>query len=202
VVLVGIAIAAVGVWYAVRSRPIPGQVIDTVVIDPHESIVVRAEQGGDRAFVELHVDGKLRWQAFVPPYAGRPDAPGVAWSPIAISVRVIRGDRAEVFALSRNDASKLGGVTLASGRGPIDRSGPGPITLTDHVRSYELVSGPGWHEVVAVDLNRGERLWSTDLGPAAIQAAGLEREHLWVEQSGSRRRFAVSDGRALAGNNM
>src|SRR5687768_5568989 len=96
IVLLGVAVAAVGTWYAIAAKPIPGAVIDTIAIDGQRSVVIRAEQGGDRSFVELHASGQLVWQAFVPSYAGRPGSPGVAWSPIAVSVRVIRGDRAEI----------------------------------------------------------------------------------------------------------
>ncbi|MGE0546635.1 MAG: hypothetical protein AB7O24_09500 [Kofleriaceae bacterium] len=202
IVALGAAIAAVGIWYAVTARPKPGPVIDTIALDPHRSVVIRAEQGGPRSFVELVVDGALQWQALIPSYAGTSGKRGVAWNDFALSIRVIRGDRAEVFALSFHDATKLGGVMLANGRGPIDRAAPGPITLTDHVRSYELVAGAGWHELVTVDLQSGKRVWRIDLGPQPVEAATLDGGTIWISQSGNRRGWNTGDGRPTITNQL
>ena len=89
IVAVGAAVAAAGVWYMVHVRPVAGRVIDTIAVDAEHELVVRAEDGGngDRAFVELRDGGRVAWQAIVPRYAGRPGAPGIAWSPTAVSVR-------------------------------------------------------------------------------------------------------------------
>lgn len=202
IVLVGVAVAALGVWFMIRSRPTPGEVIDTFEVDPHTSIVIRGEQGGDRAFVELHVDNELTWQALVPPYAGRKGNPGVAWSPIAVSVRVIRAGRAEIFALAMQDASKLGGIHLASEHGEIAPDASGPLTLTDHVRSYEIISGPDWHQLAAIDLNLGKSVWKRELGPQPIETAGLEGGLVWVQQAGVKRHFRVFTGAEDATMNL
>src|ERR1041385_424017 len=98
IVLAGAAVAAVGVWYMVHARPVAGAVIDTIAVDDHRAIVVRAEAGGDRAFVELRDRDAVVWQALVPHYSGRPGVPGIAWSPTAVSVRVVRDGHAELFA--------------------------------------------------------------------------------------------------------
>ena len=100
IVIAGAAIAGVGVWYIVSAKPVAGDVIDTIRIDDDHSIVVRKQAGGDHDFVELHDHDIVRWQAFVPHYAGRPGAPGIAWSPIAVSIRIVRDGRAEIFAIS------------------------------------------------------------------------------------------------------
>lgn len=197
IVLVGAAVAGLGAWYIVHARPAAGAVVDTIAIDGDRALVVRAEAGGERAFVELHEGGELRWQALVPRYGGRPGAPGVAWSATAVSVRVIRDGRAELFALTMRDASKLGGMQLAPDHGPIATDAPGPVTLTDHVRSYEVVSGPDWHQVVAVDLGRGRALWSAELGPAPVRAGGLDEGKLWIDQGNGRRYFDVLTGKIL-----
>ncbi|HEY0476213.1 MAG TPA: hypothetical protein VGD37_01745 [Kofleriaceae bacterium] len=193
IVLVGAAVAAAGTWYFVHARPVAGAVIDTIAIDDRRALVVRAEAGGDRAFVELHDGDEVRWQAFVPHYAGRPGAPGIAWSPTAVSVRVVRDGHAELFALAMRDASKLGGMRLAPEHGPIVDA-PGPVTLTDHVRSYELVSGPDWHQLVAIDLTSGRALWAHELGPAPVRAAGLAADRVWIDQGAGRRWFAGPNG--------
>jgi len=199
-VLVGAAVAVLGGWYMRTARPRVGAVIDTVRIDDRASLVVRAEQGGDRNFVELHEGDRLVWRALVPPYAGRPGAPGLAWNQTAVSVRVFRNQRAEVFALSMHDAAKLGGFRLAPGQGSAEIATRGPVTLTDHVRSYELVGGAGWHQLVAFDLTTGEGVWKQDLGPAAIDDGGLGPDIVWLVQGGRRRAFRTTDGAEVTPN--
>ena len=198
IVIAGAAIAGVGIWYMAAARPEVGAVIDTIRIDDRASIVVRAEQGGDRSFVELRDGDRLVWRALVPPYAGRPGAPGVAWNQTAVSVRVLRNQRAEVFALAMRDAAKLGGFGLAPGQGPAAIATRGPVTLTDHVRSYEIVGGAGWHQLVAFDLSTGEAGWKQDLGPAEIEDGGLDGGAVWLLQGGRRRAFRVTDGAELS----
>lgn len=207
IVIVGAVIAGIGAWYVVRSRPEAGAVIDTIPIDGRASLVVRAEAGGDRNFVELREGDRLVWRALVPPYAGRPGAPGLAWNQTAVSVRVIRDGRAEVFALAMRDAAKLGGFTLAPGKGPVTIATRGPVTLTDHVRSYELVSGSGWHQLVAFDLSTGEATWKQELGATPIDDGGVDRASggadrgvVWLVQGGRRRTFRATDGTEIAPN--
>jgi hypothetical protein len=192
IVLVGMAVAAVGVYLMVHNKPKPGAVIDTIVIDASSKIVIRAEDGGERSFIELHVGDELRWQAMVPPYAGRPGAPGIAWSEIAVSVRVIRDHKAEVFALSMQDASKLGGIKLGLEHGPIKENAPGPITLTDHIRSYEVVAGEGWNQLTAIDLKTGLTLWTAELGPSPVTSGNVAGPFVILEQAtgqGAQKRY-------------
>lgn len=193
-VLAGAAVAALGVWYMVHARPAAGAVIDTIAIDDHRAIVVRAEAGGERAFVELRDGGELLWQALVPHYAGRSGAPGIAWSPTAVSVRVIRDGHAELFALAMHDASKLGGMRLAPDHGPIVDDPGAPVTLTDHVRSYEVVSGPDWHQLVAIDLTSGRALWARELGPTRVRAGGVTPGGVWIDQGAGPHSFSAITG--------
>jgi hypothetical protein len=194
IVIVGAAVAAVAVWYVIHVRPEPGDVIDTIPIDGHATIVVRAEAGGDRAFVELRDGDAVQWQALVPHYAGTRGRSGIAWSPTAVTVRVERDGRAEVFAIQMHDAAKLGGFRLAPEHEPIRTQPTGPITLTDHVRSYELVGGDGWHQLVAVDLRSGHALWKVDLGATPVRDGGVDGGHVWVVQGSQPRRFNVFTG--------
>lgn len=195
IVGVGAAVGALGVWYMVHARPAPGPEIDRVAIDDRRALVVRAEAGGDRAFVELRDGDAVVWQALVPRYGGRPGAPGIAWSPTAVSVRVIRDGHAELFALSMHDASKLGGMRLAPDHGPIAAAADGPVTLTDHVRSYEIVSGPDWHQLVAIDLTSGHALWARELGPAPVRAGGVNTDQVWIDQGTGPHAFAALTGK-------
>jgi len=193
-VAVGAAVAAVGVWYIVHARPAAGAVIDTIAIDSRRALVVRAEAGGERAFVELRDGDAVAWQALVPHYAGHPGTPGIAWSPTAVSVRVVRDGHAELFALAMHDASKLGGMRLAPEHGPIVDDPASPITLTDHVRSYEVVSGPDWHQLVAIDLRSGRALWARELGEVPVRAGSVTHDRVWLDQGTGRTAFDVLTG--------
>jgi hypothetical protein len=199
IVAVGAAVAVVGAWYVVHARPSAGAVIETVTVDAQHTLVVRAEAHGERAFVELREGDEVRWQALVPRYAGHPGASGIAWCPTAVSVRVIRDGHAELFALTMHDASKLGGMRLAPTHGPITDDPASPVTLTDHVRSYEVVSGLDWHQLVAIDLASGKALWSRELGPAPVRAGGVQADRVWVDQGRGPAFFAVLTGKPAAG---
>jgi hypothetical protein len=196
IVGVGAAVGALGVWYMVHARPTAGPVIDRIAVDDHHALVVRGEAGGgDRAFVELRDDDAVVWQALVPRYAGRPGVPGIAWSPTAVSVRVIRDGHAELFALSMHDASKLGGMRLAPDHGPVTEHADGPVTLTDHLRSYEVVSGPDWHQLVAIDLASGHALWARELGPAPVRTGGVADGEVWLDQGAGPHAYAALTGK-------
>ena len=192
--IVGAAVAGVGAWYAIHARPHAGAVIDTLDLGSDHALVVRAEDGGERAFLELRDHDTVQWQALIPHYAGSTGRSGVAWGPTAVTVRVERGGRAEVFALSMHDSTKLGGFRLAPEREPITTQPTGPITLTDHVRSYEVVGGADWHEVVGVDLRSGNALWKTVLGKSPITDGGVTGANVWLVQDGQKRFFNVFSG--------
>jgi len=191
IVAVGAAIAAVGVWFVVTSKPKAGAVIETMKVDDHTTIAIRAEDGGNRNFVELRDGDEVRWQALIPTYAGRPGATGVAWSPGVMSVRVSREGRAEVFALAMHDAAKVGGLRLATEHEPIETQPDGPVTLT---RSYEVVGGSNWHQLIAISLQTGHGLWKVDLGPVPITDGAVEGGIVWLQQGARKRRFVVFTG--------
>ncbi len=195
IVALGTAIAGFGLWIMMKNRPTAGVVLDEITLDAKAKVLVRAEASGERSFLELQVDGDLKWQALIPPYGGRAGVPGIAWSDKVMTVRVVRDNRAEVFALAMHDASKIGGIHLAPDKGPIRKDAPGPVTLSDHVRSYELVSGEGWARLVAVGLDLGKILWKQDLAPAPIENAGIEAGFVWVQQAGAKRWFNVLSGK-------
>jgi hypothetical protein len=177
----------------VHARPVAGAVIDEVAIDGARKLVVRAEETGERAFVELRDGERVVWQALVPKYGGRAGAPGIAWSEHAVSVRVVRDGHAEIFALAMRDASKLGGMRLAPDHGPVVEAS-GPVTLTDHARSYEVVAGTGWNQLVAIDLGSGHALWARELGPIQAKAGGVGAGGVWIDQGAGPHWFAASTG--------
>jgi outer membrane protein assembly factor BamB len=195
IVILGVAVAGLGVWYMIHARPEAGAVIDTIKVENGGEIVVRSEVNGDNDFVEARLNGETKWQAMVPHYAGKTGVSGIAWSPSSITVRVVRDDRAELFALSADDGHKLGGIKLAPDHGPIAKDAPGPITVTDHIRSYEIVSGADWHQLVGVDLRSGRGLWKVELGSTPIHDAGMDPGgEVWILQGTERRKFFVFNG--------
>jgi hypothetical protein len=200
VVIVGAVAAGFLIWYMQSVRPIAGDVIDTIAIDPRHSIVLRKEAKSDRSFIELREGDVVKWQALIPHYAGAPGRPAVAWSDQAVTVRVARDGRAEVFAFARGTAHKLGTLRLSADHEPIEMHPSGPITLSDHRHSFELIGGADWHEVIAIDLANGSGAWKVELGAVPIEAAGVDGTHLWISQGGRRRTFDGASGREEPGN--
>lgn len=214
-VLVGAVVAGGGIWWMNRARSHAGPFVDVLALDGETALAVRGERSSSRAFLELRrFSGEVAWQAMVPPYAGRPGAPGLAASSEAASVRVVRSGGAEVFGMSMRNAAKLGGFKLAADR-PRDPSGhtlPAAVTLTDLRSSFELVgqeasnrsegaggpagaaSTPGWAALAAVDLATGRKQWDTDLGAEPIRAAGVAEGVVWIQQGAQLRGFRTADG--------
>ena len=193
IVAAGLAIGGAGVWFMVVARPMPGDVVDTIRIDDHSSFVIRGEAGGDRSFFELRDGDEVRWRALVPHYAGGPDRHGVAWSDKVATIRVERDNREEVWVFGMTDAAKFGDLRLAPEHEPIPVQTSGPLTLTDHTHSYELVSGDGWHQLVALDLS-GKALWKVELGARPVIHASLDRDAIVIDGQ----RIDIRDGRILA----
>ncbi len=194
-VLGGAALAGVGVWYWLHVQPRPGAEIDRVPCTD-ATMVVYAEQDGERSFVELHdPNDQVVWQALIPHYAGSRGRPAIACGATAATVRVERSGRSEVFGFLLQTGEKIGGFRLAPEHQPIAIQPTGPITLTDHLRSYEFVGGADWHQVVAVDLASGKGVWKADLGPAPVTAARLAGGQLVVDQGASERSLELATGR-------
>ena len=197
IVLVGIAASIVAVWYMRKSRPVPGETLDTISVDGKRSFVVRKDaEDPRRSFLELRDGDTVKWQALIPRYAGEKGRPAIAWSDNIVTVRVERDGRMEVFAFTMKSSEKVGALRLAPEHEPLALQKTGPITLTDHKRSYEVVSGPGWAQVVAIELDRGQGVWKTDLGPEPIRDGGIEDDKLWLDQGGKRKLFDLGSGRA------
>jgi hypothetical protein len=198
IVVVGVGVAALGIWYWHHAQPVVGAQVDTISVDARSEFVVYAEAGdGDRNFVELHVGDELKWQALVPHYEGRVGAPGLAWNHNVVSVRVNREGQEELFVLSIENASKVGGVRLAIEHEPIPlqtAASSTMVTLSDHIRTYELVAGVDWHQLVAVDLSSGTGLWKLELGKSAITGAQLVGNSLIIDQGEKRTIVSTADG--------
>lgn len=196
IVGLGVAVAAVATWYILHARPKMGALIDSIPIDNDSHFELHEELAG-RSFIELVSHGELKWRALIPKYAGEKGRPGVAWNADAVTVRVDRGGKqAEVFALSMKDSAKLGGFRLAPDHPGAVTEKTGPITVTDHIRSYELIGEHDkWHSLTAVDLKTGKALWSADLGHWDVTDAGVEPPlYVWVVQAKQKRWYNVLNG--------
>lgn len=197
IVLLGIAVSIVGVWYMRSARPVPGSELDRIPMDDTHAFVIRNDAKDPlRSFLELREGDQVKWQALIPHYAGAPGRPAIAWSQNIVTVRVEREGRAEVFAFTLTSAQKVGALRLAPEHEPIKTQTQGPITLTDHVRSYELAGGAGWNQLVAVGLDTGKGVWKVDLGPAPVTDGGVDGSKLWLVQGGKRLLFEAATGRS------
>ncbi|HUS30653.1 MAG TPA: hypothetical protein VMZ53_19220 [Kofleriaceae bacterium] len=197
IVILGIAVSVVAVWYMRAARPVPGAEFDRIPIDDSHAFVIRLDAKDPlRSFLELRERDRVMWQALIPHYIGSPGRPAIAWSPNIVTVRVERDGRAEVFAFAMTTAVKVGALRLAPEHEPITTHAQGPITLTDHVRSYELAGGAGWNQLVAVGLDTGKGVWKVDLGAAPITDGGVDGSTLWLVQGGKRLTFDAATGRA------
>jgi len=194
IALLGIAVGGLAVWFMISAKPTPGVIVDTIVIDDTAKFVVKTVAGDpEKNFVELHANNEVRWQALVPKYAGAPGRRGIAWNKGAAIVRVIRNNRAEVFALSMVNAKKLGGFRLAPNHGEIVAD-DGPIIVDDHIRAYQIVRGPDWIQLVGIDIDTGKGLWRAELGTTPVTEAGVRGGEVWVKQGALERKFHVFNG--------
>lgn len=194
VIVAGVAVAAAGIWYWHTAQPVIGAEIDRVDCGGATAIV-HAEANSDRSFLELDdPNGKVVWAALIPHYAGAKGRPALACGASTVTVRVERSGRAEVFGFFLHEGDKIGAFRLAPEHEPIATQ-PGPITMTDHLRSYEFVGGLDWHQVIAVDLATGKGEWKTDLGPEAVESAVFANGGLAIRQSHHDRLLELATGR-------
>jgi len=166
-VIFGLGVGSAGAWYYAVAAPREGDIIDTIGVDASTFFVVRAEADGDRAFLELHdtsAQSELQWQALIPHYAGSAGRRGVSWGQGVVTVRVERGGEEELWVLAMASAAKVASLRLAPEHEPIPMQVAEPLSVSDGERTYELVSAPDWHQLVAIDLKTGQALWKQDLG--------------------------------------
>lgn len=183
IAVIGVGTALLGLYVLRTERPEAGDVVLRVPAPPSGELVIRAERGGDRNFVEYN-DADHRWQALIPPYAGRDGTSALAFNQDAIMVRVLRAGDEQIFSFARTHDARLGTITL----------GPSTAALRTAVRrmngrawvygdnAYQLV--PDGADGVAIgmfDLRSGKAVWKTTvppqdlatLAPPSASAAGL-----------------------------
>ena len=179
IVGLGLVVGGAGVWYMIAAKPTPGDVVDEIPVEGTTKLVVRAEKGGDRSFLELMDGDDVRWSALVPHYAGGPERHGVAWGQNVATIRVERDGHQEIWVFGMKDSVKLADLRLGVEHEPIQSQAQttNPLTLTDHNRTYEIVGGKdpkgkAWQLMTAIDLS-GKALWKVELGPEKITLATL-----------------------------
>ncbi len=196
-VVVGLLAGGFGIWFMLHVRPVPGKFIDGFALDDDSYIAIRAQPGTDRNFIEVTRQNKQLWQAMIPHYAGRVGAPAIGVSPTAMTVRIARRGRSEVFGLSLTDARKMGALLLGKDRKPTATSHCGEIiTLTADGRAFELLSSQDDNVIASVDVSTGAAGWQAPLGKAPITDAGVANGIVWVNQGTTSTAFHAADGSA------
>ncbi|MEZ4365068.1 MAG: hypothetical protein R2939_02130 [Kofleriaceae bacterium] len=173
VVVVGLVVGGVGVWWMARSRPTPGPFVDLIAVGDRGAIAVRAEGGGTRNFVELIELGVgARWQALVPPYAGTPQAPGLTVTQRLVNARVVRDGRDEVFTVALVDAVKVGGARLTEAwpQAPGGHTVPTVVSVDGVFHTYEVVGDATRHAVIALSRTDGLAAWRHEGTGAIVDA--------------------------------
>lgn len=169
VVVVGIAVGSVGIWWMKQSRPVPGPYIDVLALDAEWAVAVREQLGSANAFVELrHASRGLVWRALIPPYAGSPQSLALAGSSTAIAVRFVRGRQEHLWALHTLTGKKMGSVHLgdALGAAPVRTFGDGKI-------AFQVVRNTDGYALSAIDLGVGSELWRKSIGADPVFAATI-----------------------------
>ncbi len=194
-VVVGLLAGTFGIWFMLHVRPVAGRFIDGFALDDDSYIAIREQAGTDRNFIEVTRQNKQLWQAMIPHYAGRVGAPAIGVSSAAITVRIARRGRSEVFGLSLTDARKMGALLLGKDRKPTATSHCGEIiTLTDDGMAFELLSTEDDNAIAAVFVSTGGAGWQAPLGKALVTDAGVALGVVWVKQGTTITAFHAADG--------
>ena len=115
VLTIGVGVGALGSWWLVRSRPVPGDFIDAVATPDGGAVVIRHERGSKNDFVDVYGRDRLRWRALIPRYAGAVGTPAIAATSEVVTVRVVRDGHPNVFAFDIEHGRRLASFDLAEG---------------------------------------------------------------------------------------
>lgn len=169
VLALGIGVGALGSWWMVHARPVPGDFVDAIATDDGGAVVIRRERGADRDFVEVYDKDRLRWRGLIPRYAGAVGTPAVAATRKVVTVRVARGGHSEVFAFDTVHGAKLASFDLTEDA-PADPHAytlPGLATVWAGAWSVEVVARPGGGaRLYAMALDERRLAWSVDVATA------------------------------------
>ncbi|MCE9576371.1 MAG: hypothetical protein K8W52_24700 [Deltaproteobacteria bacterium] len=180
---IGVTVGVLGIWVMVSARVHAGAYFEVLATDGPYAVALRHQDDSPRVFLELiEIGHGVRWQAMVPPYAGTPTAPGLAASPNAITVRVRRDGRDELWAMATRDAEKLGQLGLEPGAAAPGVLPPAVVTVADNVQSFEFAGAPDRATtIVGIELAIGSPKWRIELGKVSVRGAWLDDKTLWID---------------------
>lgn len=196
VLAIGLSVGALGSWFMVHARPVPGPYIDAMALPDGGAVVVRHEKGTGHAFLEVRGPDKLRWRGLIPSYAGAPGTLAIAASGAVTTVRVVRGGHPHLFAFSTATGDKIASFDLADDA-PWDAKAytlPGLATVNGGNRSVEVLARPGGGaRLILVELYERRLAWKVDLAkpPQRVWIAG---DAVIAETAGVRSAWAVPTG--------
>lgn len=199
IVITGLAVGALGIWWMKHARPTPGAFVDAIAVEPGAFVAIRQEAHSNNNFVEIHQNDRLQWRALVPTYAGKLGAPAIGLGSETITVRFVRGGHSEIFGLTIKDARKLGsqGMVKARPASPTGHCGA-VVTLTDRRNAYEVMVGDTWNELAAIEVNSGALRWTAKVPSGVISAGYVAEEGVWLTINGKLTGFRTSDGARLS----
>ncbi|MEZ4401345.1 MAG: hypothetical protein R3B06_15070 [Kofleriaceae bacterium] len=173
VLTIGVGLGALGSWFLVRSRPVPGDFVDAVATPDGGAVAIRHQRGSERYFVDVYGPDRLRWRALVPPYAGAVGTPAVAATAKVVTVRVVRDGHPHLFAFDTLHGAKIASFDLADDT-PADAHAytlPGLATVAADGWAVEVLARPGGGaRLIAVALDQRRLAWKVDLAapPTAV----------------------------------
>lgn len=197
---IGVTVGVLGIWVMVRSRVHAGAYFEVLATDGPYAVALRHQDDSSRDFLELvEIGHGVRWQALVPLYAGTPTAPGLAASPNAITVRVRRDGRDELWAMSTRDAEKLGQLGLEPGAEAPGVRPPAVVTVADAVQSFEFAGAPDRATtIVGIELANGAPKWRIELGSVTVRGAWLDDTTLWIDTGAAPMGIDRATGKTVA----
>jgi hypothetical protein len=169
VLAIGLGVGALGSWWLVRARPVPGDFVDLVATADGGAVVIRKQHGSHNDFVEVYDRDRLRWRGLIPPYAGAVGTPAIAATGKVVTVRVVRDGHPNVFAFDIEHGSKIASFDLTEGE-PADVRAytlERLATVAAGAWSVEVIARPGGGaRLVALALDEHRLAWKADLARA------------------------------------
>lgn len=196
VLVLGVGLGALGVWFMAGARPVPGAFVDVLALPDGSAVVIRREQKSDHAFVEVRDADRVRWRGLVPRYAGTPGARAFAASTDVVTVRVVRGGHPHVFAFDARTGRKITSFDLTTGEPPDPAAYTLPklATVGQGDRAVEILARPGGGaRLILVELSGRRLAWKTDV-PEVPDDVWIDGDEVIARTGPSLRAWKIADG--------